>query len=90
MVSLVVMPAAAAADVLALRSEWALNTSVLIPAFPSRILSHLAIVDEHTGLWGLVIPRNSVEWLPLNKFVQDSYSVNAVTGHRRLSCVSAV
>ena len=58
------MPAAAAADVLALRSEWALNTSVSIPAFPSRILSHLAMVDEQLacGVWS---PQGTLSSDPL-------------------------
>ena len=46
----VITSAAAAADVLALLVEWALNISVFTPAFPSSTLSHLAIVDELTGL----------------------------------------
>ena len=58
MISLVVMPAAAAADALALLIEWALNISVSTPAFPSSPFSpfsHLAMVDELTGLCGLGI-----------------------------------
>jgi len=48
--SLVVMPALAADDTAALRVEWALKISVLIPDFVSIDLIHLAIVDEVTGL----------------------------------------
>ena len=46
--SLVVMPLCATA-----RVECALNMEVSIPANSSTILSHLAIVADDTGLWGL-------------------------------------
>ena len=40
----------AADEVLALCTEWALKISVSTPALFSKDLSHLAIVDEDTGL----------------------------------------
>ena len=52
------MPTPSAAEVLALHTEWALNISVSTPALVTRFLSHLAIVEEHTGLWCLHTPRN--------------------------------
>ena len=58
------MPEVAAAEVLALRTEWALKISVSTPALFSKDLSHLAIVDEDTGLWGLFMLRNNVECDP--------------------------
>ena len=57
--SSVVTPAAAA-EALALRTEWALKISVSIPAFPSSDFSHLAMVDEHTGLCCLLVPMKRV------------------------------
>ena len=49
-ISPVVIPEVAAAEVLALRTEWALNISVSTPALFGKDLSHLAIVDEDTDL----------------------------------------
>ena len=80
------IPAAAAADVLALRTEWALNISVFTPTLPSMDLSHLAIVEEDTGLWGLFGLRNSVECESLIGSVRDSYSLTVKTGHNLSSC----
>ena len=60
-ISPVVIPAVAAAEVLALRTEWALNISVFTPALLNTDLSHLAIVEEDTGLWGLFRLRKTVE-----------------------------
>ena len=58
------IPAMAAAEVLALRTECALNISVSTPALLSIVLSHLAIVDGDIGLWGLFTLRNKVEYDP--------------------------
>ena len=54
----------AAAEVLALRTECALNISVSTPALLSIVLSHLAIVDGDMGLWGLFTLRNKVKYDP--------------------------
>ena len=48
-ISSVVTPCVAAADVLALLTEWALNTLVSIPADSMTSFSHLAMVDDVTG-----------------------------------------
>ena len=63
------MPAAAAAEVLALLVEWALNISLFTPALPRRVFSHLAMVAELIGLCGLVTLRNNEVWLPLSVLV---------------------
>ena len=55
-----VIPALAAADAAELRVECALNVLVSIPALSNKDLSHLARVDEHTGLCGLTTARNSL------------------------------
>ena len=49
-ISPVVIPEVAAAEVLALCTQWALNISVSTPTLFSKVLSHLAIVDEDRGL----------------------------------------
>ena len=56
----VVIPALAAANAAALLVECALNILVSIPALSNRDLSHLARVDEHTGLCGLTTARNNL------------------------------
>ena len=55
-----VIPALAAADAAAFLAECALNIPVSIPALSNRDLSHLARVDEHTGLCGLITARNNL------------------------------
>ena len=55
-----VIPALAAADAAALLVECVLNIAVSIPALSNRDLSHLARVDEHTGLCGLATTRNNL------------------------------
>ncbi len=45
-----VTPAAAAAEVVALRTECALKVDVSIPDLSRVVLSHRAIVEEDTGL----------------------------------------
>ena len=64
----VVTPAAAAADALVLRTECALNISVFTPVFPKVVFSHLAMVEEHTGLCGLLVPMNRVVQFFLRDF----------------------
>ena len=54
--------------------------SVLMPAFASIVLSHLAIVDEHTGLCGLTVPMNKWVEPPRLWVVRVSYSFRAFTG----------
>lgn len=53
----------AAADTAAPRTEWALKISVFIPDFVSTDLIHLAMVDEATGLYGLMIAVKSCDLL---------------------------
>ena len=69
LISLVVMPAAAAAKVLALFLEWVFNISAFTPAFHSRVISHLHVatcmVAELTGLCALVTFKNNEVWLPI-------------------------
>ena len=48
---LFVTPASDATDVAAPLTEWALNTLVSMPALERTVLSHLAIVEDGTGLW---------------------------------------
>ena len=64
-----VIPALAAAVAAALLVECALNILVSIPALSNRDLSHLARVDEHTGLCGLTTARNNLfcSSLPVRK-----------------------
>ena len=47
--------ALATTDVAAFRVECDLNILVSIPALSNKDLSHLARIDEHTGLWGLTV-----------------------------------
>ena len=49
----VVIPALTATDAAALKVECALNVLVSIPALSNNDFSHMAMVDEHTGLCGL-------------------------------------
>ena len=75
------MPALAAAEVQAPQIECALNMLVSIPALARKAFSHLAIVEEETGLYGLIM--KSWEWsLPSLRFlVFSSYALSAITGH---------
>ena len=57
--SSVVTPCIAAAEVLALLTECALNILVSIPANSITCFNHLAIVDDVTGLCGLMKEINS-------------------------------
>jgi hypothetical protein len=55
-----VTPTLAAADVAAPLTEWALNMPLSIPAFSSNDFSHLAKVEELTGLCGFTTARNKL------------------------------
>ena len=85
-----VTPLLAAAVVAALLVECALNIDVSMPAFARVVFSHLAIVDEATGLCGLIVDKNT--WwgfcscpLPVLKgAVLFRYSVSDFTGHSLL------
>ena len=68
----VVTPALAAADITASLTEWALNMPVSMPAFPSRDFSHLANVEELTGVCGLTTARNSLVHSASSRFRKDS------------------
>jgi len=57
--SFVVMPVFAAAEVAAPRTECALNMLVSMPALDNSVFSHLATVEEVTGLNGLIVPMRS-------------------------------
>ena len=72
--SLVVMPAFAAAVTEALRTECALKVSVLMPAFDSIVFSHLAMVDELAGWCSLIVAINSFEVRSLKASVRFSYA----------------
>ena len=63
MISDMVTPAFAADDTAALRTEWALKISVLIPDFVSVDLIHLAMVDDETGLYGWINAINRLNLL---------------------------
>ena len=56
-----VTPTFAAAVTEALRTEFALKVSALMPAFDSIVFSHLAMVDEQTGWCGLIVAINNFE-----------------------------
>ena len=53
-ISSVVTPCIAAAEVLALLTEWALNMLVSIPADSIISFNHLAMVGDETGWCGLM------------------------------------
>ena len=55
--SQVVTPVTEAAVTAAPRTECALNMAVSMPAFPSRLLSHRAIVELEAGECGLIVVR---------------------------------
>ena len=63
MISDMVTPAFAADDTAALRTEWALKISVLIPDFVSVDFIHLAMVDDETGLYGRINAINRLNLL---------------------------
>ena len=70
--SLVVIPALAAVETEALRTECALNMFVFIPDFVSMLFSHLAMVQDATALWGFITAMNTRDSSPLNFLVRSS------------------
>ena len=62
-------------------TEWALNMVISIPAAAMVSFSHLAIVEDDTGLCGLINEMNSWEESPLNGLVLPKYSSREETGH---------
>ena len=58
---------------------------VSIPDFVSTDFIHLAMVDEVTGLKGLIVAINSCDSLSSRFFsVLSSYARSVTTGHKRL------
>ena len=83
------MPALAAADVAAPRTECALKMLTSMPELASIALSHLATVDDETTLYGLIIAINSCDSEgDLRLAVRRSYSSSARTGHNFGFCVN--
>ena len=79
----VVTPALEAAVVAAPRTECALKMAVSVPAFPSVLLSHRAIVELEATPWGLIVVRNR-GFDPstlLYSRVLSLYARSVVTGH---------
>ena len=81
-----VTPALAAAEVAAPLTEWALNMLVSMPAFSIMDFSHLAKVEELTGLCGLTTAKDSLV-LPsvscdLKLSVFCSYTLSVAIGQR--------
>ena len=69
-ISSVVTPCIAAAEVLALLTEWALiNMLVSIPADSIISFNHLAMVGDETGWCGLMKEMNNCSLSPLNSLV---------------------
>ena len=68
-ISSVVTPCIAAAEVLALLTEWALNMLVSIPADSIISFNHLAMVGDETGWCGLMKEMNNCSLSPLNFLV---------------------
>ena len=83
--SLVVTPAAAAANDEAPQTEWAPNIPTLIPACCSISLSHRAMVDEDTGWCGLTIATNNFT-VPSERSEEVTliYCLRVATGHNSL------
>ena len=73
-------------DTEALRTEWALNIAVSMPAFPMMVFSHLAMVEVATALCGLIVAISSFVSLLafLLLFVAASYALNVATGQSLL------
>ena len=80
----VVTPALAAADAEAPLTKWTLKMPVSMPAFSSSDFSHLANVEELTGLCGFTTARNTLV-LPVSWFrrasVLHSYALSIIMGH---------
>ena len=83
-ISLVVIPVLAAAEAAALRVECALNILVSIPALSNKDFSHLARVDEHTGLCGLTTR------LHLLHIIQNSWRPLRGLSHSVIPCFQAI
>ena len=60
-------------------TKWALNMPVSMPALPSMDFSHLARVEELTGLCGLTTARNS--FIPPSSLVDLKLSVFSLYTH---------
>ena len=79
--SAVVTPAMAAADVVAPLTEWALNMPVSMPVFSIMDFSHLAKVEELTGLCGLTTVKKCLVLPSIScdlKLSEDTDSVRSV------------
>lgn len=91
MISDVVIPALAAADTEAPLVECALNMVVSIPALSRTERSHLAMVDDATGLCGLIVAMNCYSLccssVCLNCSVAFSYALSVTTGQSFSFCV---
>ena len=74
------MPACAAAEVEAPRTECALNMEGSIPALVRAVLIHLAIVALVAGLTGLVVVRNSEPLGRVSLLVRSQYLLSVSTG----------
>ena len=78
--SVVVTPAFATVNTDALRTEWALNIVVSIPALSMMVFNHLAIVDDATALCGLIVAISSFSsLLSFRMLLVEARSV--LTGH---------
>ena len=89
--SQVVTPAIEAAVTAAPRTECALNMAVSMPAFPSRLLSHRAIVELAAGECGLIVVRRR-DFDPVScrtDWVLSSYALRVTTGQSSLLGVKA-
>ncbi len=77
------IPAFAADETAALRTKWALKMPVSIPDLVSMVLIHLAIVDDPTGLYGLINPIKRCDLLETQRrsLVLSSYARKVFTGH---------
>jgi hypothetical protein len=89
MISEIVIPALAAADTEAPLVECALNMVVSIPALSRTERSHLAMVDDVTGLCGLMVAMNNLccSSVCLNHSVASSYALSVATGQSFSFCV---
>ena len=80
-----VTPAFEAAVTAAPRTECALKMEVSIPAFPSMLFSHRAMVELEATLCGRIVVR-SRGFDPsslLNSWVLSSYALSVATGHSK-------
>ena len=63
-------------------TECGLKVSMLMPAFYSIVFSHLVMVDELTGWYGLIVAINSFEICFLKVSVCFSYAQSVSIGHK--------